>query len=564
MSLPIVLSVLGALVHCGGAQSNIDLTAEAGPSDDASVDNDDPNDPHPPFLTTTDKVDVLFVVDNSSSMGDKANMLASSIDGALRKIAPLADLHVGVVTTSLGSMGGDVCPNTPGPFNGQARLSTAAPGGGVVASAATNGFLSSAPGGDVDALVKDAQDLVNGVGQTGCGFEAQLESMYHFLSAPDPWSSIVLNANQQAEYKDVDNVLLAQRAAFLRPDSIVSVILLTDEDDSNVDPLSLDGQGWAFVANQFPGSQVFRSDGKTTTAPRGTSACAVDPGSPDCTSCGLAQTCNPSDAACQKIKSDPNCLKNGGYYGPTEDQLNVRFFHMKERYGIDPQYPVERYIAGLSNAKVPAGKDEHGDKGVYVGTPSCRNPLFALSLPKKPGDDLCNVPRGARPPEFVIFTLLGGVPNQLIAGAPDWTKIVGENPDKYDLGGTDPHMLQSILPRPTLPGPASSDTSDPISGREWDTQGDDLQYACIFTLPTPRTCTPTDASCDCGGTRKPPLCNGTQQIKAKAYPTIRELRVAKALGERAIVGSVCATSPTTYYTPTLDALGAAVSAKLKK
>ncbi len=549
LAVPIVLS-LAAVVHCGTTEIRVE-PADAGPTDDGGADGDDPNDPHPPFLTTTNKVDLLFVVDNSSSMGDKTNMLASSIDGALRKIAPLSDLHVGVITSSLGSMGGDICPDT-GSFNGFAHLSTAKLGGGTVASAQTNGFLSSSPGGDLDALVRDTQDLVNGVGQTGCGLEAQLESAYRFLSMPNPWQKIGLTS-QKAQYVGVDDTLLAQRAAFLRPDSIVAVVMLTDEDDSNVDPLSFKGQGWAFAANQFPGSTVVRGDGKTTTAPRGTSACASDPTSAKCGSCGLLEN-----------KSDPGCAANGGYYGPTEDQLNVRFFHMKQRYGIDPQYPIERYVAGLSAAKVPRIEDEHDADGVYLGTSTCRNPLFAAKLPTKSTDDLCGAARGARPPEFVIFTLIGGVPNQLLAGGPSWTKILGADPAKYDFTGIDPHMIQSKTPRAGLASPNSADDADPINGREWDTQGEDLQYACVFTLPVPRTCVAGDSSCDCGLQGKPPLCNGSQQIKAKAYPTIRELRVAKALGDRAIVGSACATSPTTFYTPTLDSLGERIAAKLSK
>src|SRR5207249_909 len=108
-----------------------------------------------------------------------------------------------------------------------------------------------------------------------------------------------------------------------RADSLVAIIMLTDEDDSSPDPLSVGGQGWAFDANQFPGSQVFRGDGKTTTAPRPTTKCADNPaetglqadgktpnGQTPCTSCGFAATCAGGDPICQKIKADPNCAKN--------------------------------------------------------------------------------------------------------------------------------------------------------------------------------------------------------------------------------------------------------------
>ena len=65
--------------------------------------------------------------------------------------------------------------------------------------------------------------------------------------------------------------MLEQRRAFLRPDSALVVVMVTDEDDSAVDPLAVDGQGWAFMAKSFPGSKVFRGNPhQWTTAPHGT------------------------------------------------------------------------------------------------------------------------------------------------------------------------------------------------------------------------------------------------------------------------------------------------------
>jgi len=350
-------------------------------------------------------------------MGDKAKLLASSLSPLLRKVAEAGDVHVGVITSSLGAMGGDVCAG--GSQNSLGHLSTVGPGSTPLASAA-KGFLSYGAGApaSVDTLIADAETLVNGVGESGCGLEAQLESAYRFLVQPDPWQSVALDTNNIAQLQGVDDVLLAQRKAFLRPDSLVVVVMLTDEDDSSADPRSIGGQGWAFMSNQFPGSTVFRADGKTTTAPRATSACATNPGSPDCTSCGFAATCNSADAACQKIKNDPECQKNGGYYGPTEEQLNVRFHRMKERFGIDPQFPIARYADGFTKLMVPDREGEHTESahvvGPYLGTPKCTNPLFAASLPSAMGDELCNLPTGPRGKDLVVFAILGGVPNELV------------------------------------------------------------------------------------------------------------------------------------------------------
>lgn len=564
--IPFAAATLMAL-HCGGTTGQIGNTADGGSPTDASPDVDE--DPGPPKVTTASKVDILIVADDSASMGDKSTVLATSLKPFLQGLAAsTSDIHLGVVSSSLGTMGGDVCSDTTGSGDGTknrlAHLVTGGPGGKPLDSA-KDGVLRFGPGGtsDLTSFVGDAQALVQGVGQTGCGFEAQLESAYRFLVQPDPWVKIQLDAKNQADLgTDVDFDVIRQRALFLRPDSLLVVLMLTDEDDSTVDPRTLDGQGWAFASNQFPGSTVFRADGRTTTAPRGTSACATNPASPDCASCGLAATCDASDSLCQKIKADPECQKNGGFYGPSDDQLNVRFHRMKERFGVDPQFPVSRYVDGFSRVKVPDRKHEHLETqengrrkiGPYgAEAPNCRNPIFAASLPTKAGDELCDLPRGLRSPELVLFAHLGGLPPELASqSSPDWTKILGADPDAFNAAGIDPHMIASTAPRPGLPPPSTTrgdNGSDPVHGREWDTKKDDLQYACTFTLPQARSCTAQDSSCDCARPESnPPLCGAQQgqQLKAKAYPTLRELRVAKGLGERGVIGSVCGVDANGY------------------
>jgi len=556
--LPLLAASAFAL-HCGGATTNPGnplpdggnagdggiVTADAAPEPDGN--------PDAVGATTASKVDILLVVDDSASMLDKTRRLAASLGTLVRGVAPAADVHLGVISTSLGAMGGDACDPTTQSRGG--RLSTVGADGQPV-PAATSGFLTLAKGGDVDAFLTNAQELVRGVGERGCGLEAQLESAYHFLVAPDPWERVNVDANGQAEYVGTDGALLAQRAAFLRPDSLVAIVLLTDEDDSSPDPLAIGGQGWAFGATKFPGSTVFRADGRSTTAPRATSACLTNPGSPDCTSCGFGATCEASDPACQKIKSDPECQKNGGYYGPNEDSLNVRFHRMKERYGVDPQFPISRYVDALTKQRVPNKASEHPTKagpggsreiGAYSGTATCTNPLFAASLPTSATDDLCNRAVGPRGKDLVLFAVIGGVPSTLVSAAGEatsWNAVLGADPGSFDFSGIDPHMVQSTVPRAGLPGPSSTpgdNGTDPVHGREWTTNGEDLQYACTYALAEPQSCGAADAACECGRDLNVPLCGtGATQIRGKAYPSVRELRVARALGDRAVIGSICA------------------------
>ena len=162
-----------------------------------------------------------------------------------------------------------------------------------------------------------------------------------------------------------------------------------------------------------------------------------------------------SEPACKKIQTDPECQKNGGYYGPGEDQLNVRFHRMKERFGIDPQFPISRYVDGLTRATVPDRSTEHVSKlrvandprqgreiAAYSGTGKCTNPIFAKGLPRAAGDETCNLPRSSRNPALVVFATIGGVPNELLHAYADdeeksrltdddWSKILGRDPAKF-------------------------------------------------------------------------------------------------------------------------------------
>lgn len=560
-----------------------------------------------------DKVDLLFAIDNSASMGDKQDILKDAVpqllNGLLKprcvdpsgaqvgssvadpngnkdnnftcpagsepEFKPVTDMHIGIVSSSLGTMGGDVCPND-GRTNDKGHLLNIVQDGGTVPVTPSN-FLAWYPSNEENSdklrhpdpavpvpdftTLQDAfQKLVVGTDQTGCGLEAQLESVYRFLIQPDPWVSVTVDKGQ-AVLQGIDTDLLAQRRDFLRPDSLVAIVMLTDEDDSSADPLSVGGQGWAFMNTTFPGSTVARTGNNGTTAPRGTSACAQDPGSADCTSCGFAKTCKAGDPACEKIKNDPNCTTNGGYYGSGDDSLNVRFHRMKERFGIDPQFPLRRYVDGLTKTRVPSRAAEHPvDPNTnaisnYVGAGDCVNPLFAAKLPTV-SEDYCKLQLGTRSPDLVFFAVVGGVPNGLLhfdaasadkslISSDDWVKILGKDPEHYNYAGIDPHMVQSITPRKDVPAPSATrgdngDPNDPV-GRDYETNGDDLQYACTFNLPAPHKCGTNETSCDCGKDVNPPLC-GTEastQVKAKAYPTIREFMVVRALGQQGIISSLC-------------------------
>ncbi len=644
MAPPLVLAVLAVVGACGGRTSLGHGHHDAGTVSDAG-------DAGPPKLSKSNKADVLFAIDNSASMGDKQELLNASIPyfidrlvnpfcinpgqpdappvaaqngscpaGTQREFAPFVDIHVGIVTSSLGGGGApDICQddaknpiaqlaklsrhnNDKGELINRKRPDLANPPPSGVEATVANAQPVDGTGGDFLAwlppvqanankpspnvpketdqqtFATDFQDLVGGVQEFGCGLEAQLESWYRFLVQPDPWNAISLDPNSgnpaKAQLVGIDANILKQRHDFLRPDSLVMIIQLTDEEDSWSDPLALGGRGWVSRTLAYPGSPFGQA------APRATHECDepvnpndpmhTGPNDPDCTSCGFvgnkAKSGTPisQDPSCQ-IACGNNCQ---GFYTLQQDGINVRYTNdMKRRYGYDPQFPVSRYVDGLTSRTVPDRDGEHPNgNGSYVGTKDCQNPLFAASLPTDPNGDLCHLDDGPRGTGLVYYLIIGGVPWQLLAQDPfnttaplkstltagDWQRIVGKDPATYQTEGIDPHMLESIDPRAGLPPPSAADDTDPIHGREWNTHkspvGLDLQYACTFPLTTPKDCTDPQfaPSCDCVGSATsadgPPLCdpnNRKIQIRGKAYPTIRQLRLAEGLGDQGVVASIC-------------------------
>jgi hypothetical protein len=594
----------------GSADGSAGLHLEAGSSSGGGAST----------TVTSSKIDILIDMDNSASMGDKQAFLKAAIPDLINSLidpscvdpatnavlgsssngscvqgvlayAPVRDMHLALITSSLGARGGDVCnpaAMAPMPFNNVSahnddqahllnRTLTYGAGGtsvieGVVADAAPvpgDEFLYWFPGGqdagaspgrgtpiaDPTQIERDFAQLVGGAGVFGCGIESQLESWYRFLVQPDPYTSIAVSGGH-AQWVGVDATILQQRRDFLRPDSIVSVIVLSDENDSEIDVRSLGGLGYNWMSASF-------------NPPRGTTACQLTPGAAGCQSCASAGS-----------SGDANCALGG--YSALNDwgyDLNLRHVHMKQKYGVDPQFPLQRYVNGLTSVTVPDRAGEYpAGAATYQGQNDCTNPLFAASLPDGSATDaatLCALPAGTRPPGFVFYTHIGGVPASLLHYAPgnvqasalsaaDWVKILGTDPLNYDYTGIDAHMIESYQPRTGVGAPGSPNGTDPVNGHDWITDTGaghilqvDREYACTFPLvdgsgaPAPRDCTLAQNAnfCDCphaAGTltalQLPPICDTTTftlQTGAKAYPSIRELLLAKLLGTQGIVSSIC-------------------------
>jgi hypothetical protein len=566
------------LAACNGGRSDLgvpipDAGTDAPPDVDAGG---------PPPLEVSDKVDLLLVVDNSpntdafqglfgatlpylldrfarpacvNGLGNVVTTTAAPTDPCpvgQREFHPLTDLHVGVITTSLGGHGADTCspvgPSWNPTQNDGAHLVTRGPGTTIVSTYQGQGFLAwdpaqalSPPGDpDIGDLAQQAALLVTGTGSQGCGFEASLESIYRFLVDPAPYLSLAI-VGGQATPLGVDTALLQQRSDFLRPDSALVIVLITDEDDCSVQ----DGAQYFYVLQSLtPGDP-----GQAFQLPRARTVCAADPLDPCCASC--------DQAAPPGCPPDPVC--QDGPLDAVDDPLNLRCFDQKRRFGVDFLYPVQRYVDALTSPLV-AARD-----GSMVP-----NPLYT----------------GGRSPDLVMMAGILGVPWQDVAKYPkslvegyapadeiDWTLLLGD-PDGGKPPG-DPLMIKSIDPRTgvdprtgaPLSPPQSGRLANPINGHERTISGrDDLQYACIYARPSPTSC--ASGSCNCVGADlvTNPACQapdgsyGTTEYYARALPSTRPLQVLRALGDRASVASICAETtsgpdaPTFAYKPAADAI----------
>jgi len=193
-------------------------------------------------LDSVDEVDLLFVIDDSGSMSQEQAKLREEIprlveilasgdlqgDGE-RDFTPVKSLQVGIVSSNMGSNG----------INPTAAPTCAGFGDdGVLESGACGGLpniLRFEEGDDVGGFVADVE-CATALGTSGCGVEQQLEAM---LKAVTPSTRGGLFSGGTVGHGDGAN------AGFLREDSLLAVVLVTDEEDCSTPaaaPFDLDNE----------------------------------------------------------------------------------------------------------------------------------------------------------------------------------------------------------------------------------------------------------------------------------------------------------------------------------
>lgn len=590
--------------------------------------------------------DLLLVVSNAPSMRAKQQLLILALPGMIRRLVwpkcvdymgnavertentgtcprgmnlefePYRNLRVGVITTSLGGHGSDACPRDEEGKDDRAYFIPKVRSG--VPDPDGTGFLTWR-GKTLDELEEFTSNLaahIEAVGTNGCAAPAPLEAWYRALVDPSPPEEIVLGPDGAAQARRsndgeilLDEEVLIQRQDFLRPTSLVSIVVVSDQDDCSL----MDG-GVAYENAGF-GHRILDTSIPMT---RPTDACAENPNHACCFPC--------SEASRAPDECDVSACEGDLTLPPELDRPTVRCFDTKRRFGVDPAYPVERYVDGLVRAQVV--DDESGElvdnpllRGVgrYAGIGRDPNLVFLTGVVGVPWQDVATAESLSEPSTFRLRTSAELDVAQVQIGTAlvsRWDVMLGEpgapangancENDVSTCGAApipplDPFLIPSIEERPTgLVNPISKDTivesaatspiANDINGHEADHSvalpdlypdggpaRDRLQASCIFPLSEPLECEPRDANCLCSGepSHNAAACAPPEggpasltQYFAEAYPAPRLLQVLRDVGPNSIVAPLCpkiaagdVTDPHFGFNPALEAMTSRLAEK---
>jgi hypothetical protein len=175
--------------------------------------------------TVNRDVDILFMIDNSLSMAPLQAKLTTNFPIFIQVLeglpGGLPNVHLAVVSSDMGAGPETAIPQCrPGGDNGAfqavqrgACVSTGLnPNQNYISS--VNGMTNFDPG----KQIQDVFSCIALLGQDGCGFEHQLESVVHALGADN------LDGNNVPQPPP-------SNANFLRQNAFLSIILITNEDD---------------------------------------------------------------------------------------------------------------------------------------------------------------------------------------------------------------------------------------------------------------------------------------------------------------------------------------------
>jgi hypothetical protein len=269
--------------------------------------------------TLNREIDILFMVDNSSSMAPlQAKLLAQfPVFMNVLKMLPtgngagtaLPDVHVGVVSSDTGPGKFDL-PAYHCSFAGDRGQFQSQPRGTCTGSPFTDAnqhYLSASMNQTVknyNGDITDAFTCIAALGDQGCGFEGQLKSVRWALDPANP---------------------PAGNEGFLRPEAFLAVILITNEDDCSVpddsdmvDPTqttmsSTLGPLWSWRCNEFG---HLCSDGAGNLAPPARGPATNLQGCVSNDTSGKLTKLSDEISFLKSLKTDPNQIFVAAITGP--------------------------------------------------------------------------------------------------------------------------------------------------------------------------------------------------------------------------------------------------------
>lgn len=163
------------------------------------------------------QLDLLFMVDNSSSMAPKQQNLSKNFGPLVQELQKIAgglpDIRIAVISSDFGA--GVTTIDTCHPLGDVGKFQVKA-GCGLDPTVAHYLAVDSKGVQNFTGNLPDVFACMALLGDRGCGYEHQLQSVRAALST--------VNAENQG---------------FLRPQAYLGVVLITDEDDCSADPQSL-------------------------------------------------------------------------------------------------------------------------------------------------------------------------------------------------------------------------------------------------------------------------------------------------------------------------------------
>ncbi len=206
-------------------------------------------------VTSVDEVDLLFMVDNSNSMAEEQASLAVELPRLVQVLAsgdldddgsqdfqPVRSLHIGVITSDMGVGGGFTVSSCEVPMGDDGRLiNTARTSDAACTGSYPTIFEFQRGMGDAMAFAQQV-GCVARTGIGGCGFEQQLEAVLKASSPSQPQEWTIPNyvpplfVNRTSGHADGAN------AGFIRPNSALAIIMVTDEEDCSASDVEIFNQ----------------------------------------------------------------------------------------------------------------------------------------------------------------------------------------------------------------------------------------------------------------------------------------------------------------------------------